>query len=122
MVMCMGKVPQSEVNYRIIHRFLCKEPSFYKELAGTSDAGHFPQKDLEIYASAFIEIYKLFETFLKIHPSKSFKNYEYIICIHISIILCYILCAMDAFCYFTDDLLPTRLTLNKQLFFLISLL
>ena len=59
--------------------------SFIKELAGyTWYASQFSQKNLNFFACTFIEIAKLFEIFLKTHPSKLFKNYGYIY-IHIQI-------------------------------------
>ena len=39
--------------------------------------GQFFQKNLKFYATTFIGIAKLFAIFLKTHPSKLFKNYEY---------------------------------------------
>ena len=41
-------------------------------------AGQFFQKNLKFYISTLIGIAKLFEIFLKTHPSKLFKNYKYI--------------------------------------------
>ena len=43
----------------------------------TNYAGQFFQKNIKFYVSTFIRIAKLFEIFLKTHPYKLLKNYEY---------------------------------------------
>ena len=49
------------------------------DLAGYARyAGEFFQKNLKFYVSTFIGIPKVFEIFLKTHPPKLLKHYEYV--------------------------------------------
>ena len=63
--------------YAFVCIFVCV-PVFLYILAGYACyVSQFFQKNLKFYVSTFIEIVKLFELFLKTHPSKLFKSYEY---------------------------------------------